>query len=1191
MKGNSGSKDKNIKPQIFTKFSVQKLRLPVYNSAVILFFLCYLFVIPPLYAQEIPEEQAIAEEDMLYDDEEQTVVNEPVEDRMLSQERRLLELEIRSSSLTELAIWSRSLGLSEGGTRADLSRRLRTHFNLSEPVDNEDDNQRIITIDSAKTTEYFTIDVIDEDYARLLGEVRLSLVDRNTVHRIRANDILFNRTRNILTARGQVEYIREEGDKTEIFRGEKITVNIDDWSSIFLDGVSERTLSNEGTTYRFAGTVITRNDEDVMMLRNAQISNAQNEEALWSISASRLWLLPGSDFAILNAVLKVGEIPVLYIPAFYFPADEIIFHPVIGYRSREGAFVQTTTYILGRPKADSADQSSIARILGNSNDMEKERHGIFLRSTGRRVQDPNTTTLKAMIDYYTNLGAHIGLELSTPRTGILNPLDLSLGIGFTRTITTIDGNYSPYAPNFDGTFDWNYSNLFSRAVPFRYRFRTQSSISSRLGGFSWNIPFYSDPYVDRDFLNRSESMDWMNMIQQGAALDDTAAAQSELGAYQWQLTGNLRPSLPFLAPYVSSVAISNLSTTLAFRTLRDDEIFQNNRDHPGRFFFAPDRYTIYSISGSISGTPLSIGGTNQPSANVNASRQMPEDPLRGIGRPISPWVTEEDETEGGSNARGTPDDKLIPPVINQRFELPRTGNARFSIDYSLSPTGSSELQFMSGFNRWQSFDMVDWNDVQSILTSIRGNAGINLRLDHTSNIYSNVVTFSGSGTWNEFNYINEEAEAFRTPQNSDGDKDPARVEAARRQQFSQTNYATSYAYNGTLRPFHNNPLFSQTNLQYAFRGTLVRSKRYTDGDGPELTPIWGKWVKEEIRDGVEIPGLNSHRLSANLAANIMDRLQNITLSADLPPFDGLISANSTFRVWISETNARIEFRRPEMIDNEPNSEWKTQPFHLTQTLRFPDVGSLTYYMVMNPEDDNEITTITSSLTLWRFRASFSAVKLIPFEFEPNNPDNMTLGGRWVQVGEPALNPRDLSLSYNQTFSNVQIIKDRLNFSLNVNSSLSYDLQRYTNSNFQFTMGFSLGIPGFLDLTLSATSENAVIFRYFKGIPGMEGLTAMYIDGPQNNLFIDLFDSFNFFDDSKRRRSGFKMKRFNLAATHHLGDWRATLNIAMSPFLNNTASPPRYELNADISFLVQWSAITEIKSDIKYEKRTERWSIQ
>jgi Organic solvent tolerance protein OstA len=1106
--------------------------------------------------------------------------------KLTATERQRIELEIKASTMSELAVWCRTLGLSESGTKDELAKRIRGHFGLPEPRNNDID-WKILNIESAQSTEYFKVELIDEDYARLKGDVSLTLHDKGDVHKIKADEVLFNRTRNIITARGKVEYIKEKGDTTEIFRGENITVNIDDWNSVFLEGDSEKTLSSENTAYRFEGTVISRSYDDVMILNKARISNANNEEALWSISASRLWLLPGSDFAILNMVLKVGEIPVLYFPFFYYSADDLIFHPVFGYRTREGGFFQTSTYIMGRPKADTTEKSSITRILGSSNDMEKEHNGIFLRSTGKKATNTNATTLKLMADYYVNLGAYTGVDFTLPQTGILNSLDLSLGAGFSRTLTKNDnGDYTPYAPNYDGSVEWNESNLFSKTVPFRYRMKTQSSLKGKYGGLSWNIPFYSDPYIDRDFvLDRAESMDWVNMIQQGAEIDENELSKQDIGAYQWQLNGSVSPSIGFLSPYISSFSLSNISTTLAFKIIRDNEIYTTNKEHPGRDFFAPDKYTIYSASGSVSGTPLTIGNKT---SSVNTSKTEPEDPLKGIGTPRPPW---EDIVK--NKEEKTAEDKLTPPALNKTFDIPKTGNSKFSVGYQLSPTGSSELQFMSGYGRWKKSEDINWGEIQSILSNFSGNGSVNFNLDQGEGLFSNTLTFSGNGTWRDYNYLNDEAEAFLIPQQPGGAKDEEKIKAAKKQQYGQTNYSSSYTYNTTLKPLYKDPIFGQSNIQYNLGGTLVKSKKYKDGDGPELTPQWGTWKKEQTKDGEEILGLKNHKLSSNIAANVMDKQQNLSVSTDLPPLDPLVQTNATFRAWISETNARIDFKKPEMLDNKPNDEWKIDPLYLTETLKFGNISTFSYYMVMEPEDDYKITTVTSSLTLWDFKASFSAVKLNRWEFVLTNPDSPTQGGKWVQKTseeeEPSLNPRDLTFSYSKSSPEKSIIKNRLSFSLNLNTRLFYDLQRYTNSNFQLTAGFSLKVNKFMDLSLSLTSENAVIFRYFKGFSGMEEYTKMYIDGPQNNLFTDIIDAFNFFDDTKRQRSGFKMKRFNFRAVHHLGDWDATLDVSMSPYLDSQSFPPKYDVNAEVSFLVQWSAISEIKTDLKYEKRTEKWT--
>jgi lipopolysaccharide assembly outer membrane protein LptD (OstA) len=1105
--------------------------------------------------------------------EEPTPAEEKMPDSPL---RRRIEMEIKTSTLSELAAWCRTLGLSEGGTKEEIINRLKEHFKLPEQKDPENKNAKIITIESAQSTEYFTIDVTDEDYARLKGDVKLSLKDGDKEHRISADEILFNRTRNIITASGNVKYERIEGDKTETFRGKSITVNIDNWSSIFTDGSSS--MENDGSSYLFSGSVIYRSDQDVTILKKATISSGESENEFWSIKASKLWLLPGSDFAIFNAVLKVGEIPVLYIPFFYFPGDEMIFHPVIGYRSREGGFVQTTTYLIGQPKAN-ASESSLSKIIGNSDNNEKEVQGLFLRNTSRPIKNPDSVSLKAIFDYYVNLGTYTALDLTTPKKGIFNQLDLSLGLGFTRTVSDADGFFTPFWPNYDGTYERNESNLFSKNVPFRYKMNFKSGISMKYGSLSWNIPYYSDPYVERDFSSRAESMDWMNMIQQGAATD-TTSSEDEIGSYTWQMQGNFSPSIPILSPAVTNISFSSISTSVSFITLDDKT---KNMYAPNRKFFAPEKYTIYSFTGSISGTPFTMGGASNASKKNDTKKTDDEpayDPFNGIGVPISPWPE-----NNSSNDNSASTDILVPPVLSQTFILPSDGNLKFSIDYSIAPTSSSEMQFMyKGWKEnllWNTYEDVDWNKRQSILTNISGNTNLNFHIDHTSGLYNNTISLSSRGAWSEFSYLNEEK--FTDP--STGILDEEAMKSKRREQYSLTNYITSYNYNGTIKPFYSDPVFAKTNFQYTFRGTLVKSKKFTGGDGPELAPQWGSLVKEDLSK--DILGLNNHKFLTNISANIIDKEQNISIGAQLPPLDGLITVDAIFRVWISTSTFKYSMEKKETDDS-----WQIKPFYITEFLEFEKIGTFTHNMTYTPrndttrpEEENKITYLNSALSLWgSFTAAFTMTFIQKSVFKQETPPY----GEWTKEGDFALRPKDLKFSYIHTFPASKYFNNRFELSYNLNTSLNFDLQEYTSSYFQFSAGVVMDVTKFMKLSISASSQNAVIFRYFKNVKGMESLTSMYPEGEQNNVFIDLFDSFNFFNEAKRKRSGFKMQKFDLTLVHLLGDWTATFQINMYPWTKNT-SPPTVNIVSDISFLLQWKPIMEIKSDINYEGKTNRWT--
>ena len=1080
----------------------------------------------------------------------------------LTPEQNMINMDIMTSSLSELAFWCRALGLSEAGTSDDLARRLREHFEISDYSPQIlQDNRKIITIESARNTEYFTIEAIDEDYARLSGEVRISLKDGDAIHEISAWNILFNRTRNIITASGGVEYRKTEGDTIEVFRGETITVDIDNWSSIFLGGVSERAIQNEDTTYVFAGTVISRDDQDVTILSKATIKNAKDEESLWSISASRVWLLPGSDFAILNAVLKVGEIPLIYIPFFYFPSDKVIFHPVIGSRTREGNYVQTTTYILGRPTSAPATNSSLSRIMGSSNDMEKKREGLFLRSTGKKQTDPGTTSLVMMLDYYANLGAYLGFDLKLPGRKIFGPLDLSLGLGFTQTIALVGNNYTPYFPNYDGGVDWNWSSfLFFNRVPFRYRFKAGNTITGKAGSFTWNIPYYSDPYVDTDFLNRAEDMDWVNMIQQGgSALEAEISSTTELTQYTWTFSGTIKQNFPNMSPYINSLSIGSLSSALNFKSYNDSEWGNYNQSQdiewyrPSRKFYAPETWQIISLSLTIGGAPLNIGGA--PARTVARNTVEYDDVLKNIGVPRSPFEKPEEEDE---EEKKDPIDELVPPVLSQTFSAAQIGNSKLTWDYSILPSMSSTLRF--NHQNWNNYSEVDWSDANSIVTNVRGNARTGISFNHSLNFFQNSLIFAGSGAYGHYHNINED----------DQDKE----DAARYNEERGTFFTTTYELKSSIRPFIRNPMLSQTSLQYSLTGDAIKS--VFKGDSATFDPKWdieyGEWKKEKI---------NVHNLNTNISLSILDKTQNLQFQADLPPRDPLLRWSARFNFWISSTSISQN-----MSKKEDEEDWTFDLLRFTETLTFP-IGAFTQNINFDVEEDKPVRSLSSTLRLQNFNASFQMNRMRGSEWRLGDDGEFDWYDR--PEDEEELRPDYLNFSYNHRFSFSNLFKNRMTLSINLDTSLDFKLQKYTDSEFTFGLGFVLSINKFLDLTLSTRSVNSSVYNYVRNIYPFNSAN-IQLEGVETNLFKDLFNSFRFDDRQLRERSGFKMKNFMVNLTHYLGDWTASLSWTMAPWRKDSRS--KFEMNNEISFSLKWTPIDFIKSDINYDaSRDPNWVIE
>jgi hypothetical protein len=1057
-------------------------------------------------------------------------------------EVEIFERDIATSSLTELADWCRSLGLSEGGTKEALASRLRSYYRIESPAapgppgetaaagtaEGASGGTRnlIITINSARTTEYVTLETVNEEYVRLKGGVSVSLEDGDALHVLSADEILYNRTRNFMSASGRIEYTRTEGDTIETFRGEGLTVNLDTWATVFMKGSSERSVSEGAGAYRFSGEVISRSGDDSTVLKKAEISNAGNDEAYWSIAASKLWLLPGSDWAVFNAVLKVGEIPVLYLPYFYYPADEIVFHPVFGYRSREGTFLQTTTYLMGRPKAQSSsEESTISSIMGSGAGMEKKLEGVFLRSTGRKARDENEPRLSLQADAYANLGFYIGSELNLPASGSFGTRNFSGGIGLSRDIAQIGSTYTPFPQAYEGTSHWHSSSLFFNNVPFRYRFLSDGSISGKWRGvsqasFSWDVPFYSDPYVNNDFLNRSEDSDIFTLLMESTT-PDTTISNDVLGSYEWKFNGNINFDTSSISPYISGLQIPSASSSLAFNTKVNTGDPPPNylSNSPNRSFFYPQKLTLFSISANVSGTPMTLGTSGGLPLQNGAEENFP-----GFENFVPPW----DEKTG--QPREIPKEELRPPEISRTSATRVWGGQKLVLDYRLNPSGATEMQFDAA--DWHNQNDIAWDFVSQLYT-VRADGNLGLTLSENRNIYTTSLRFYGTSSWQDYSFI---------------DLPAAEAKTLREQAHSINKISSSAEYNFTLRPFYGSEVWSATNFQYTLRSILTQTQYDRANDSWKW--VNGSWNKEDI----EI-----HRVQANFSAQIMDKTQTLLLSSDLPPEESTLSGDATIRAWISETNARSRVRTP---FEDPFYE----PVYLTETFRFHDRVSLRQYAVYTPELD-DWTAFTTSLSFWDLTASFTATRSKSYVLNTSG-----LASGWYEQGTgESLNPQELRINYNKSVSSDT--NRKVSLGLRVDSGLTFDLQRYTYSKFTFSLNLNTQINNFLEVSLTSYSENSEIYRYF--------IDHSDVNLPKKDVLEDLLDSFKFDNNEKRQNSGFKLKSFKLDLIHHLGDWDATLGVQLTP--EQDIASKQYRFNTVISFLVQWKPIKEFKTQIDYDK--------
>jgi lipopolysaccharide assembly outer membrane protein LptD (OstA) len=1097
-------------------------------------------------------------------------------------DENLTNMDIKTSTLIELAEWSRELGLGEGGGRAELEARIRQYYGLG-PLAPES-VQRVVTIEKARSTEYFTLKSVDEEYARLSGGVQLNLKDGETIHKISAWSILFNRTRSVVYATGDVVYVKDSGGSMETSKGEAIVINLDTWVADFINTVSEHAMEGAATAYRFAGEVISQTGSETTVLKQATISNAGSEEPYWSLNATRLWLFPGSDWAVFNAVLKVGEVPVFWLPFFPYPADEVVFHPAIGTRTREGSFVQTTTYLMGRKSVSATtSEGSISKVLGAGEGMERVSEGIFLRTTGKKDPSANDKVLAIMLDAYANLGFYTGVKFVHPGLSVFKAVNISGGMGWTKTVRGSGNFWTPYDTSADWAEDWNHSYLFGAEIPFRYRLNASTNVTGAYGTLELKLPFYSDPFIDYDVMNRSEDFDWISLLMsQNEALVWPPLTTTTLGAYSWSINAKPNFTVTSLAPYLSSVSVSSLSSVLAF--ISQTKTGATTADvFPDRAFFRPDKFTAYSISAALSGAPVTLGGSTSSSPEETALY-----PLKEIGEPLPPWADEKSSVAAAVAAVGGNEFSLSPPALSQVWTLPSSNALKFSFQYNLNPSSATEFQFAKK-NITKAED-VKWDDYQSILTNFVLNGSTAFTVTEAAHsLFSVSAGFTGAYQWQTHPYMN------------DDELDQTDKITLYRTDYRGRQWTINSTYGVKISPFYWSDMWKTSGFQWTLTSLVAKSAfdetRFNadwaaalaanssadpGGIAPQWTEDFMEWKREKI---------SAHTFGANFGASILDKMQDLTFTVNLPPLYQSYSAGVTARVWISETNMTTQIQ--EDTDENKNAGTVTyhyvsgfifRPINITETLNFGASKSMRVYGVYDAEL-NEWSNATASLTLWTFSTAFSARRMRRWYY-----DDAAGSQGWKQnaADREELQLESWTFSWAPSYKFESLFGGYVSLSFSLNANMSLDLQRYTYSKLSFGLNVTVGITKFLDFTMGMTSENQYMYRYLQDLPIFSEETRNKINpiinnqGAETNFFLDLFDSFRFDDDELRKKSGFKLKSLNFAAVHHLGDWDAKVGATVTPYLDSTSSPPQYKFRTTFSFLVQWVPMSEVKTEVFFE---------
>jgi lipopolysaccharide assembly outer membrane protein LptD (OstA) len=1094
-----------------------------------------------------------------------------------------LARDIGTADYYELLAWCQRLNLDETGDRATLQSRLYRHYRVSPDLPGKGQAKKRIVIRSASRTEYFTIEEIEEDYIVLQGDVIVEFVDdeENVTHIIRAQRITINQTQNLLTATGDIRYTLKRGDEpAEEFKSRRFSFNMENWDGVFIEGegTTEREVEpEEWITFTYYGESIARLENDTVILENGTLTSSENtEEPYWHIRASKIYVLAPGEWAIQDAVLHVGRVPMFYVPYFFKPGDELFFHPSLGYRNREGNFVQTTTYLVGRKQQTGGSLSFLRVSEAETEQYEQVIKGLYLRTKKtKRTKglDPEEAkkVLKILADYYSRLGFFAGMVADySPGWQFRGGLGVSRNIDLDTT-----GAYTPFigSPGDDLESEWNQTRLGALTIPFRYGLETNFKIGAEDKTVSGDFGFFSDPFFAEDFYFRAEDIDWGKvLLGQGTGEEEVVEQPGGWDLFpevndnfDWQVATHL--VFPLENPTFREVSIPRMDLELYWQSKNDDAISSFD---PTRKFYHPSRLVSpnaeFRLQGDLLNVPIATGDDAE-----EQQKKKGQEPGKGFKLPV---IEEEEERKG---AGFTGKSLKVPEVQdNLSFAPPSTAGHSFALTYDFYPKLLIESQF----------DSSQWERARDVeLTA----SDTTLNLD---GYHKFIAEFK---LWGDTVKITDEIGfegTFRDQYGPEVDLDE--------DDYEQSRFDLNNTLLVTYYPFLPYRFFDQTRLSYELDWDYYSFEYKHMEDGQ---PVYGGIGPEWKRKRIE-----THEVGSLLVYDPFGIPNSLELTATLPPLYKEYEAEADVTTGPLNSNATTAVR-------EKSDYWEWDPLLVTETLDFSpwihlqeivdydlndqdltDAESKAKLFKLHKDDpfflleqeltlepgETVLTRSKSSLWFYGFQVYYLAEKL-PF----TRIEEVGTGERqWVDdLTSQTIRPSELYIGYDSLPMPLYMWRNRIKLDLDIATSWTIDLHKFTESIMDFSFGLNLTIHKFVEIGFNVVSQNTKSYRY---IPAF----ARQADENPVSLFEDLWKSFKFWEPQDRLDSEFNLKSIGLTMIHHLGDWELILDYSGEQILETQDDGTEdYVWSPVFSIILQWKPIPEIRKEIRRDQDTDEINIR
>ena len=704
---------------------------------------------------------------------------------------------------------------------------------------------------------------------------------------------------------------------------------------------------------------------------------------------------------------------------------------------------------------------------------------------------------------------------------------------------------------------------------------------------SLSLPIYSDPFFKDDFSDRTETMDWISYLIDSANDTDEDDTINEVSSFSWTLTSSYSVPIPeFIKPVISSFSLS-LNSSIAFSTMtttdfstsgiEDADLSSWKSYSPQRKFYYPSQITPATLSGTLSGTIVNYSSTKTKTAKsvqtpaYAVPLALPEEFLSDKEKSDSETASEssdsvEDVENQSSSALAFDEASLqeekniflnsepLPKLSAVSDSSSSVPGIDFSMKYSVKPSISTQLAYSS--SNLKKADDFEWDNLKSSMYTIK----VPVTLDNSFSYAGSFFNVSNSYTFNpvfqKHPYISDNTDK--------GGYTASQITSLKKTDYSAEKRDLTNTNSISLKPFCYIPSIKDTGITWRSTIKLVRTEFLADEyDAEEDNPEWKyHWVDWDDENAV-----TTNAIDLTFAANQMDSKfsQSLTLSTTLKPqaeaYYGMLKFGFPYTTLAFEAGIKKS-------STADDADWVKQPFKqsltlslFSNTLKFSE--SYNYNMEESYHDSMKLSLGWKSLS-----AAYTMSYTYGYDFSDGSKEGEKRG--WTQRAEKEFLPYSLSLSYSPSTKTVYTWKNRISMGLGLSTSVVADLLKPTSSYFTFSPSVSFKIHEFLTFTFSSTSRNSVIYRYFGNDIGLAG---------EENIFVDLFNSFRFDDESLRQASGFKLKSLKFDVTHELHDWDFKMSFKMEPRLVTEDGKKSYDFSPYITISILWRPMSAMKTEI------------